>query len=149
MKNLLYISPFLLFFSCSNEEVSSYDLSNNNNDINKLIVESFEVIDIRLQQIEGDLNKLEQKINDIDSDNSFEIDDYVYDYDKYIPPSIESIPEQNILRQSNSDTFNTGVDQLTDMVSMRAFLSELKNKNDQEYASDTSYNEAEENDDKD
>ena len=85
MKNLLYISPFLLFFSCSNEEIYSYDLSNNNNDINKLIVESFEVIDIRLQQIEGDLNKLEQKINDIDSDNSFEIDDYVYDYDKYIP----------------------------------------------------------------
>lgn len=151
MRNYLYIFPILFILSCSNDDSTSYDSSNDDTYINKLIIDSFEDINIRLQKIESDLNKLEQEIKNIETENSSLIDDYVYDYDNYTPPPAQVMEGALSLSSStpSNDSLVTDVNKLTDIVSLRKHLNEIRAQNDQEYTSDMSNSMSEANDDED
>lgn len=149
MKKYLYIFPFLFTLSCSNDDGTSFDSFNDDTSINKLIIDSFEDINIRLQKIEDDLNKLEQEIKNIDTENSSLIDDYVYDYDNYTPPPIQLMEGSYTSSTPSNKSLTTDVNKLTDIVSLRDHLNEIRTQNDQEYASDISNGISEANDDQD
>ena len=149
MRNYLYIFPILFILSCSNDDSTSYDSSNDDTYINKLIIDSFEDINIRLQKIESDLNKLEQEIKNIETENSSLIDDYVYDYDNYTPPPAQVMEGALSSSTPSNDSLVTDVNKLTDIVSLRKHLNEIRAQNDQEYTSDMSNSMSEANDDED
>lgn len=149
MRNYLYIFPILFILSCSNDESTSFDSSYDDTYINKLIIDSFEDINIRLQNIESDLNKLEQEIKNLETENSSLIDNYVYDYDNYTPPPVQVVEDALSSSTPSNDSLATDVNKLTDIVSLRKYLNDIRTQNDQEYASNNSNSTSEVNDDDD
>ena len=147
MRNYLYIFPILFILSCSNDESTSFDSSYDDTYINKLIIDSFEDINIRLQNIESDLNKLEQEIKNLETENSSLIDNYVYDYDNYTPPPVQVVEDALSSSTPSNDSLATDVNKLTDIVSLRKYLNDIRTQNDQEYASNNSNSTSEVNDD--
>ena len=147
MRNYLYIFPILFILSCSNDESTSFDSSYDDTYINKLIIDSFEDINIRLQNIESDLNKLEQEIKNLETENSSLIDNYVYDYDNYTPPPVQVMEDALSSSTPSNDSLATDVNKLTDIVSLRKYLNDIRTQNDQEYASNNSNSTSEVNDD--
>ena len=125
------LSLFLLL-SCSQDDVSSEDISND--DINLLISESFVVINSRLDLLEENLSSLENELKsisvsdiDLEKTSSYFIDNYELVDVKSLSETEDGVRSSESLKQDSIDSFS-----VSNAVEMKSLLRDMKKINDLE-----------------
>ena len=125
------LSLFLLL-SCSQDDVSSEDISND--DINLLISESFVVINSRLDLLEENLSSLENELKsisvsdiDLEKTSSYFIDNYELVDVKSLSETEDGVRSSESLKQDSIDSFS-----VSNAAEMKSLLRDMKKINDLE-----------------